>query len=63
MMDITEAIEGISQAVEESADGVTEAAVSIDTLVRSIAAVDEKMDENSRVAGNLNEEAANFTSI
>lgn len=63
MTDITEAIEGISQAVEESADGVTEAAVSIDTLVRSIAAVDEKMDENSRVAGNLNEEAANFTSI
>lgn len=39
MMEMTEAIEGISRAVEESANGVTDAATNIDSLVQSMSTV------------------------
>lgn len=63
MTDIAEAIEGISRAVEESANGVVEAATNIDSLVQSMSTVNGQMEENSAVAKNLKEESAAFTNV
>lgn len=63
MMEMTEAIEGISRAVEESANGVTDAATNIDSLVQSMSTVNGQMEENSTVAKNLKEESATFASV
>ena len=59
----TDAIEGINRAVEESANGVTDAAVSIDSLVQSISTVSGQMEENSAVAKNLKEESSSFVNV
>ena len=63
MMEMTEAIEGISRAVEESANGVTDAATNIDSLVQSMSTVNGQMEETSTVAKNLKEESAAFASV
>lgn len=63
MMEMTEAIEGISRAVEESANGVTDAATNIDSLVQSMSTVNGQMGENSTVAKNLKEESAAFACV
>lgn len=63
MTEITTAIDGISHAVEESANGVTDAAVNVDSLVHAISAVNGQMDENSAVAKNLKEESENFINV
>ncbi len=63
MTEMTEAIEGISRAVEESANGVTDAATNIDSLVQSMSTVNGQMEENSTVAKNLKEESAAFASV
>ena len=63
MMEMTEAIEGISRAVEESANGVTDAATNIDSLVQSMSTVNGQMEENSAVAKNLKEESAAFACV
>lgn len=63
MTEMTEAIEGISRAVEESANGVTDAATNIDSLVQSMSTVNGQMEENSTVAKNLREESAAFASV
>lgn len=63
MMEMTEAIEGISRAVEESANGVTDAATNIDFLVQSMSTVNGQMEENSTVAKNLKEESAAFACV
>lgn len=63
MMEMTEAIEGISRAVEESANGVTDAATNIDPLVQSMSTVNGQMEENSTVAKNLKEESAAFACV
>lgn len=63
MMEMTEAIEGISRAVEESANGVTDAATNIDSLVQSMSTVNGQMEENSTVAKNLKEESAVFACV
>lgn len=63
MTEMTEAIEGISRAVEESANGVTDAATNIDSLVHSMSTVNGQMEENSTVAKNLKEESAAFASV
>lgn len=63
MMEMTEAIEGISRAVEESANGVTDAATNIDSLVQSMSTVNGRMEENSTVAKNLKEESAAFACV
>lgn len=63
MMEMTEAIEGISRAVEESANGVTDAATNIDSLVQSMSTVNGQMEENSTVAKNLEEESAAFACV
>ena len=63
MIEITDAIEGINKAVEESANGVTDAAVNVDSLVQSMSEVHGKMEENSSVAKNLKDESANFVNV
>lgn len=63
MIEVTEAVEGINRAVEESAKGVTDAAVSIDALVQSIAEVNSQMEENSEVAKTLKAESENFINV
>lgn len=63
MMEMTEAIEGISRAVEESANGVTDAATNIDSLVQFMSTVNGQMEENSTVAKNLKEESAAFACV
>ena len=63
MIEITDAIEGINKAVEESANGVTDAAVNVDSLVQSMSEVHGKMEENSSVAKNLKDESANFLNV
>ena len=63
MMEMTEAIDGISRAVEESANGVTDAATNIDFLVQSMSTVNGQMEENSTVAKNLKEESAAFACV
>lgn len=61
--EMTEAISGINSAVEESAKGVTDAAINIDSLVQSISEVNNQMEENSTVAKNLKEESENFVNV
>ena len=63
MIEITDAIEGINKAVEESANGVTDAAVNVDSLVQSMSEVHGKMEENSSVAKNLKDESAIFVNV
>ena len=63
IIEITDAIEGINKAVEESANGVTDAAVNVDSLVQSMSQVHGKMEENSSVAKNLKDESANFVNV
>lgn len=63
MIEITDVIEGINKAVEESANGVTDAAVNVDSLVQSMSEVHGKMEENSSVAKNLKDESANFVNV
>ncbi len=63
MKEMTESIDGINRAVEESANGVTDAAVNIDSLVQSIATVTDQMEENSTVAKTLKAESENFKNV
>lgn len=61
--EMAEAIDGINRAVDESAKGVTDAAVNIDVLVQSISEVNGQMEENSSVALSLKQEADNFVKL
>ncbi len=63
MTEITESIDGINRAIEESATGVTEAATNIDSLVQSMSIVNEQMEENSSVAKNLKSESEAFVNV
>lgn len=60
---ITEAIVGISSAVEESANGVSTAAMNTGELVKEINYISNEMESNSEVAGELKEEAAVFSNL
>lgn len=63
MTEITESIEGISRAVEESATGVTDAATNIDSLVQSLDTVNHQMKDNSAVAKNLKQQSEAFVNV
>ncbi len=63
MGQIKDAVDGISRAVEESAQGVTDAAISVDSLVHSLATVNDQMKDNNEVANNLKNESSNFTNV
>ena len=59
---MVEAIDGISKAVEESADGVSNAAVNVESLVNSMNEINSEMEENNTIAGQLKEQADRFES-
>jgi methyl-accepting chemotaxis protein len=60
---ITESITGISVAVEESANGVSAVAVNTSDLVKGITAISGEMQNNSRIAGELKQEADIFVRL
>ncbi len=61
--EITESIEGINRAIEESATGVTDAATNIDSLVQSLDTVNHQMKDNSAIAGNLKQQSEAFVNV
>ena len=63
MRTISDAISGISSAVEESADGVATAAENTGELVREIDHIGEEMENNSQVAVLLKTEAERFANL
>lgn len=62
MVQVKNSIQGIDNAVEESAHASIKAASDMDILVHYIGEVSEQMNENSMVAGNLKKEVAVFVS-
>lgn len=60
MRNITDSINGINSAVEESANSTTNVAASTSELVTDIGEIANAMDDNKQVAGTLTEEAEKF---
>jgi len=60
---ITDAIDGISTAVEESANGVSTAAMNTGELVRDINQIADEMDSNHEVADKLKKETEIFVNL
>ncbi len=61
MESITESINGINTAVDESANGASNVAANTSDLVNDIGEIAEAMDDNRQIAGNLTEEADRFS--
>ena len=57
---MVDSINGITEAVDEGANGVSSVADSIQTLVSEIAVINTKMSENQEIAGSLQDEAKRF---
>lgn len=60
---MSEAIKGITKAVEESADGVTSAAMSVDSLVADMNDVNKEMEANQDVSDKLRKETECFIEV
>lgn len=60
---MVEAINGIAKAVEESADGVTSAAMSVDALVADMNDVNKEMETNQSVSDKLRKETECFVEV
>ena len=58
--EMVQGIEGISSGVEESANAVTNSAENTSVLVDEMASIDEQMNENQQVVGNLLDETKVF---
>ena len=63
MQVVTDAVTGISSAVDESATGVTDAAGNTLELVQKIGEIAAAMEDNKEVAGALEEEADRFINL
>lgn len=63
MGSITESINGINSAVDESANGATNVAANTSDLVKDIGEIANAMDDNRQIAGNLTEEAERFVNL
>lgn len=61
--DMLSSFGNVAHAVDESAGGVTSAAVNMDSLVSSINVVSQEMEDNSNVAKQLKDEADNFIQL
>ncbi|MBP5266123.1 MAG: methyl-accepting chemotaxis protein [Lachnospiraceae bacterium] len=61
--EIAESISSISAAIDEGVKGVSSAAESTQTLVYDMDTISKRMDENQRIAGELDEETAIFKRI
>ena len=60
---MVDAINGITKAVEASADGVTSAAMSVDSLVADMNDVNKEMDTNQNVSDKLRKETECFVKL
>ena len=60
---MVDAINGITKAVEEGADGVTSAAMSVDSLVADMNDVNKEMDTNQNVSDKLRKETECFVKL
>ena len=63
IVEITESVGGMNEAIEESAKGVNSATCNLVNLVESFSTVNTQMEENSTVAKNLKKESNNFTRL
>ena len=63
MSSMSEAINGITKTVEESADGVTSAAMSVDSLVADMNDVNKEMEANQDVSDKLRKETECFIEV
>ncbi len=61
--EIAESISSITTAIDEGVRGVSSAAESTQTLVSDMDTITKRMDENQRIAGELDEETAIFTKM
>ena len=61
--EIAESISSITAAIDEGVKGVSSAAESTQTLVYDMDNITKRMDENQRIAGELDEETAIFTNM
>lgn len=57
---MVDSMHGITEAVDEGANGVSNVADSIQTLVSEISVINTKMSENQKIAGSLQDEAKRF---
>ena len=60
---MTESIDGINTAVNESAQGVTNAAESTSDLVGSLSDIQNEADMNRGISNDLEEEVGRFKNI
>lgn len=60
MAQVKEAIDGISKAVEESAEGITNVFGSVQELVNGIETIGVEINENAVISKDLNAEASTF---
>lgn len=63
MESITDSINGINTAVDESANGTSNVAANTSDLVKDIGEIAEAMNDNRQVAGNLTDEADRFINL
>ncbi len=63
MQEISDAVNGIAKAVEESAIGVTHATENTTTLVNNIDVVNQEMGTNQQISQQLKQEADRFTNL
>lgn len=63
MESITDAINGINSAVDESANGTSNVAANTSDLVKDIGEIADAMNDNRQVAGNLTDEADRFINL
>lgn len=61
--EIAQSISSITTAIDEGVQGVSSAAESTQGLVNDLDNISRRMDENQRIAGELDEETAIFTKI
>ena len=55
--------DGITKAVEESADGVTSAATSVDSMVADISDMNSEMGVNEEISAKFKEETNCFVNL
>lgn len=60
---IVSSVNGITKAVEESTDGVTNAAASVDSLAFDISGVNEEMKANKKISNKFKEETNCFVKL
>lgn len=63
MDSITDAIKGISTAIDESANGVSSAAINTNDVVKDIIAISKEMENTENVSNELNEQSQKFTNV